>query len=62
MSIADFCYESLRKMGKDVTLKKDLELKPEDINGQDILMSLGKSQVMKSKVECSSICFTFYRA
>lgn len=28
-------------MGKDVTMMKDLELKPEDIEDKDILISLG---------------------
>ena len=42
ITIADFCYEQLKRMGKDVTLKKDLELKAEDINDKDILISLGK--------------------
>ena len=42
ITIADFCYDQLKRMGKDVTLKKDLELKSEDINDKDILISLGK--------------------
>lgn len=29
-------------MGKDAVMKKDLELKPEDIKGKDVLISLGK--------------------
>jgi len=28
-------------MGKDVTMLKDLEVKPEDIVGKDLLISLG---------------------
>ncbi len=40
-SIADFCHKQLKIMGKDVELKKDLELRPEDITGKDILISLG---------------------
>jgi len=31
MTIADFCFNQLKLMGKDVTIKKDLQLKPEDI-------------------------------
>ena len=29
-------------MGKEVTMKKDLELRPDDINDKDILITLGK--------------------
>jgi hypothetical protein len=29
-------------MGKEVTMKKDLELKPEDTKDKDILITLGK--------------------
>lgn len=29
-------------MGKEVVLKKDLELRPEDVKDKDILISLGK--------------------
>ena len=29
-------------MGKDAIMKKDLDLKPEDIKDKDILISLGK--------------------
>lgn len=29
-------------MGKDAVMKKDLELKPEDVEGKDVLISLGK--------------------
>ena len=42
ISIADFCFSQLKSMGKEVVLKKDLELKPEDIKDKDILISLGK--------------------
>jgi hypothetical protein len=30
-------------MGKDVVMKKDLELKDEDIKDRDLLISLGKN-------------------
>lgn len=30
-------------MGKEVLMKKDLELRPEDIKDKDILISLGKN-------------------
>lgn len=29
-------------MGKDVTMKKDLELRPEDVKDKDVLISLGR--------------------
>ena len=44
ISIADFCYQQLRQMGKDVIIKKDLELRPDDVKDKDILISLGKCQ------------------
>jgi hypothetical protein len=31
ISIADFCYHQLKAMGKDVVMKKDLELVNSDI-------------------------------
>ncbi len=39
-------------MGKDVTLKKDLELKPEDTKDMDILISLGKFQINPIGMRC----------
>ena len=42
ISIADFCFRQLKLMGKDVVMKKDLELGPEDIQDRDLLISLGK--------------------
>lgn len=41
ISIADFCYHQLKSMGKDVVMKKDLELKDTDIKDKDLLISLG---------------------
>ena len=41
ISIADFCYQQLKTMGKDVVMKKDLELKDTDIQDKDLLISLG---------------------
>lgn len=41
ISIADVCYQQLKSMGKDVVMKKDLELKDTDIQGKDLLISLG---------------------
>ena len=41
ISVADFCLKQLQKMGKDVIMLKDLEVKPEDIVGKDLLISLG---------------------
>jgi len=41
ISIADFCYHQLKSMGKDVIMKKDLELKDTDIKDKDLLISLG---------------------
>ncbi len=43
ISIADFCYSQLKSMGKDVIMKKDLELKDDDIKDRDLLISLGKN-------------------
>jgi hypothetical protein len=31
-------------MGKEVVMKKDLDLRPEDVKDKDILISLGKCQ------------------
>ena len=42
ISIADFCYHQLKAMGKDVVMKKDLELNSTDIHDRDLLISLGK--------------------
>ena len=42
ISIADFCFQQLKAMGKDVVMKKDLELMPEDIKDRDLLISLGR--------------------
>jgi NAD+ kinase len=41
ISIADFCFQQLQRKGKDVVMKKDLELEPEDVRDKDILISLG---------------------
>lgn len=41
ISVADFCFQQLRAMGKDVIMKKDLELKQSDIQDRDLLISLG---------------------
>jgi hypothetical protein len=32
-------------MGKDVVMKKDLELQPGDIKDKDVLISLGKFRI-----------------
>jgi hypothetical protein len=42
ISIADFCFNQLKSMGKDVVMKKDLELSSTDIENKDLLISLGK--------------------
>jgi hypothetical protein len=42
ISIADFCYHQLKSMGKDVIMRKDLELSSTDIHDRDLLISLGK--------------------
>ena len=42
ISIADFCFQQLKTMGKNVQMKKDLELREDDINDKDLLISLGK--------------------
>lgn len=44
ISIADFCFKQLKLMGKDVIMKKDLELNQEDICDRDLLISLGKKR------------------
>lgn len=36
-------------MGKDVVMKKDLELVPTDIKDRDLLISLGKSYLSSNK-------------
>jgi hypothetical protein len=41
ISIADFCFKYLENLGKEVYMKKDLELRPEDIKNKDLLISLG---------------------
>lgn len=41
ISIADLCYQQLKTMGKNVVMKKDLELKDTDIQDKDLLISLG---------------------
>jgi hypothetical protein len=41
ISIADFCYQQLKSMGKDVIMRKDLELSSTDIHDRDLLISLG---------------------
>jgi hypothetical protein len=45
-------------MGKEVVMKKDLDLRPEDVKDKDILISLGKcrSRMKRVKIyltECS---------
>lgn len=55
LSVAQHCYDHLIKMGKDVTFKKDLELKAEDIKGQDILISLGKTKLLLHSCNLRSI-------
>ena len=42
ISIADFCFHQLKSMGKDVIMKKDLELRENDIDDRDLLISLGR--------------------
>jgi hypothetical protein len=41
ISVADFSFQQLRAMGKDVIMKKDLELTQADIQDRDLLISLG---------------------
>ena len=42
ISIADFCFHQLKSMGKDVIMRKDLELANTDIKDRDLLISLGR--------------------
>lgn len=48
ISIADFCFHQLKSMGKDVIMKKDLELNDTDIKDKDLLISLGMKIVKES--------------
>ncbi len=48
ISIADFCFHQLKSMGKDVIMKKDLELKDTDIKDKDLLISLGMLMIKES--------------
>lgn len=41
VSIADFCLQQLKSMGKDAIMKKDLELSEDDVKDKDLLISLG---------------------
>lgn len=57
ISIADFCYQQLKAMGKDVIMRKDLELSQTDIKDRDLLISLGKLLQFLSLLEgISFIC------
>ncbi len=51
ISIADFCFHQLKSMGKDVIMKKDLELYDTDIKDKDLLISLGMF-INKESLKC----------
>lgn len=44
ISNADFCLSKLKRMGKDVEMTRDLDLKPDHIKGCDLIISLGKEE------------------
>ena len=50
ITVADLCYQKLKSMGKQVVMKKDIEVKEEDIKHKDLLISIGIYLVLISGI------------